>query len=88
MIHQKQTEVNAGHTCLKGRYAFGFYDHPDRLKNPLIKRNGKFEKASWDEAYDFIKNKLEKIKKKTVLMLLRVFLQQDALMKKIMFSKK
>jgi len=57
----KETEVNAGHTCLKGRYAFGFYDHPDRLRNPLIKRNGKFEKASWDEAYDYIKNKLEKI---------------------------
>ncbi len=59
----KETEVNAGHTCVKGRYAFGFYDHPDRLRNPLIKRNGKFEKASWDEAYDFIKEKLEKIKK-------------------------
>jgi len=57
----KETEVNAGHTCLKGRYAFGFYDHADRLRNPLIKRNGKFEKASWDEAYDYIKNKLEKI---------------------------
>ena len=51
----KQTEVNAGHTCIKGRYAFSFYDHPDRLKTPLIKRNGKFEEASWDEAYEFIK---------------------------------
>jgi len=59
----KETEVNAGHTCIKGRYAFGFYDHPDRLRSPLIKRNGKFEEASWDEAYEYIKNKLEKIKK-------------------------
>jgi len=59
----KETEVNAGHTCLKGRYAFGFYDHKDRLRSPLIKKNGKFEKASWDEAYDYIKNKLEKITK-------------------------
>ena len=58
----KETEVNAGHTCIKGRYAFGFYDHPDRLRSPLIKRNGKFEEASWDEAYDYIKVKLEKIK--------------------------
>ncbi|HJM78588.1 MAG TPA: 4Fe-4S dicluster domain-containing protein, partial [Candidatus Pelagibacter bacterium] len=56
----KETEVNAGHSCVKGRYAFGFYEHPDRLRNPLIKKNGKFEKASWNEAYDFIKNKLEK----------------------------
>ena len=59
----KETEVNAGHTCIKGRYAFGFYDHPDRLKSPLIKRNGKFEEVSWDEAYDFIKKKLNKITK-------------------------
>ena len=59
----KETEVNAGHTCIKGRYAFGFYDHPDRLRSPLIKRSGKFEEASWDEAYDYIKHKLEKIKK-------------------------
>ena len=57
----KQTEVNAGHTCIKGRYAFGFYDHPDRLKTPLIKRNGKFEEASWDEAYDFIKKEMQRI---------------------------
>ena len=59
----KETEVNAGHTCLKGRYAFGFYDLKDRLRSPLIKRNGKFEEASWDEAYDYIKNKLNKIVK-------------------------
>ena len=46
------------------RYAFGFYDHPDRLRSPLIKKNGKFEKATWDEAYDFIKNELNRITKK------------------------
>ena len=56
-------EVNQGHTCLKGRYAFKFYDHPERLRDPLIKRNGKFEVASWDEAYDFIVSKFNKIKK-------------------------
>ena len=60
----KDTEVNAGHTCLKGRYAFGFYNHKDRLTSPLIKKNGKFEKATWNEAYDFIKDKLNEIKKK------------------------
>ena len=57
----KYTEVNAGHTCIKGRYAFGFYDHPDRLRSPLIKRNGKFEKATWDEAYDLIKSEFNRI---------------------------
>ncbi|MDH5382496.1 MAG: formate dehydrogenase subunit alpha, partial [Cyclobacteriaceae bacterium] len=51
-------EVNQGHTCLKGRYAFKFYNHPDRLNSPMIKRNGEFVKVSWDEAYNFITNKL------------------------------
>jgi formate dehydrogenase major subunit len=51
-------EVNEGHTCLKGRFAFQFYNHPDRLKEPLIKRNGVFETVSWEEAYDFIADKL------------------------------
>ncbi|MFT4679626.1 MAG: formate dehydrogenase major subunit [Litorivivens sp.] len=54
-------EANSGHTCLKGRYAFKFYDHPDRLKSPLIKRNGKFEEATWDEAYDFIADKFKQL---------------------------
>lgn len=50
-------EVNQGHTCLKGRYAFKFYDHPERLDSPMIKRNGEFEKVSWDEVYDYLTEK-------------------------------
>jgi formate dehydrogenase major subunit len=57
-------EVNQGHTCLKGRFAFKFYDHPDRIKTPLIRKNGKLEPATWDEAYSFIADKLTDIKKK------------------------
>lgn len=56
-------EANGGHTCLKGRYAFSFYNHPDRLRTPLIKKNGEFVKATWEEAYDFIAGKLTEIKK-------------------------
>jgi len=55
--------ANAGHTCLKGRYAFHFYDHPDRLTSPLIKRNGQFEKATWDEAYDYIAERLIQLRR-------------------------
>ncbi|MFN0188220.1 MAG: formate dehydrogenase subunit alpha [Bacteroidia bacterium] len=55
-------EVNQGHTCLKGRYAFSFYNHADRLTTPLIRKNGKLEAASWDEAYDYIADKLTSIK--------------------------
>lgn len=55
-------EANAGHTCLKGRYAFSFYNHPDRIRTPLIKKNGGFVEATWDEAYDLIASKLTEIK--------------------------
>lgn len=57
-------EANGGHTCLKGRFAFSFYNHPDRLRTPLIKKNGEFVEATWDEAYDFIVGKLNEIKAK------------------------
>jgi formate dehydrogenase major subunit len=57
-----EAAANGGHTCLKGRYAFSFYNHGDRIRTPLIKRNGQFEAATWDEAYDFIAEKLNKIK--------------------------
>ncbi len=56
-------EVNQGHTCLKGRYAFQFYNHPERLRSPMIKkRNGKFEEVSWDEVYEYIVNKINEVK--------------------------
>ncbi len=58
-------EVNQGHTCLKGRFAFSFYEHPDRLRTPLIRRNGVLEPATWEEAYDFIAEKLTAIKTNT-----------------------
>ncbi|MDX1828461.1 MAG: formate dehydrogenase subunit alpha [Lutibacter sp.] len=57
-------EVNQGHTCLKGRFAFQFYNHPDRLREPMIKKNGNFENVSWEEAYEFISSKLIEIKNK------------------------
>ena len=56
-------EVNQGHTCLKGRFAFSFYNHPDRLRTPLIRKNGELVPASWDEAYEYIAKELTRIKK-------------------------
>ena len=56
-------KANQGYTCLKGRYAFKFYNHPDRLQTPLIRRNGKFEKATWDEAYDVMVERFNELKK-------------------------
>lgn len=57
-------EVNSGHTCLKGRYAFAFYKHPERLQYPMIRKNGQLERASWDEVYDYLATRLTEIKEK------------------------
>jgi formate dehydrogenase major subunit len=57
-------EVNRGHTCVKGRFAFEFYNHPDRLKSPRIRKNGKFEEVSWDEAYTYTASRFSEIKEK------------------------
>lgn len=56
-------EVNHAHTCLKGRFAFKFYNHRDRLKKPLIRQSdGSFNESTWDEAYDHIVANLTRIK--------------------------
>jgi formate dehydrogenase major subunit len=55
-------EVNSGHTCLKGRYAFKFYNHPDRLRYPMIRKNGVLERVAWDEVYDYLATRLTEIK--------------------------
>ena len=49
--------VNKGSLCVKGRFGYDFVNHPDRLTSPLIKRNGKFVKATWDEALELIAKK-------------------------------
>lgn len=54
--------INNGLLCVKGKFAYKFINHPDRLKSPLIKRNGKFEEATWDEAYRYISKKATEIK--------------------------
>lgn len=55
-------EVNSGHTCLKGRYAWRFYNHPDRLTSPLVRIEGVLQKVSWQYAFDYLADKLTAIK--------------------------
>jgi len=54
--------VNEGKLCPKGNYAWEFINSPDRLTTPLIKKDGKFEPASWDEAYKLIVSKFKSYK--------------------------
>ena len=50
--------------CSKGRFGMNFIDSPDRLKTPLIRRNGDLQEASWEEAYQYIADKFTAIKEK------------------------
>jgi len=56
--------VNEGRLCPKGVTAYLQTHHPDRLTHPLIKRNGNFERASWDEAFDLIVRKFSELQDK------------------------
>ena len=58
----KDAAVNAGHTCLKGRYAWRFYNHPDRLTTPLIRIEGELTPVSWERAFEYLAQRLLNIK--------------------------
>jgi len=53
---------NNGNLCVKGRFAMDFVASKKRLASPLIKRNGRFEKATWPEATNYIAERFAKIK--------------------------
>jgi thioredoxin reductase/ferredoxin len=54
--------ANHGQACVKGKFGLDFIFHPDRLKKPLIKKDGQFVEATWDEALDTVARQLEKYK--------------------------
>lgn len=56
--------VNGRALCIKGRFGWDFINNDHRLTTPLIKREGKFEPASWEEALDLIAERLSGIKAK------------------------
>jgi len=55
---------NDGRLCVKGRFGLDFVSSPRRLKKPLIKKNGQFVEASWEEALDLIASKFLEIKQR------------------------
>jgi formate dehydrogenase alpha subunit len=59
----RESIVNKGRLCVKGRFGYEFINHPDRLKVPLIKKDGKFVESTWDEALDLIAKKFAASKK-------------------------
>ncbi|MBP2145868.1 formate dehydrogenase major subunit [Methanofollis sp. W23] len=57
-----RSPVNEGKVCPKGTYAWEFVNREDRLTTPLIKKDGEFVEATWEEAYDLIAQKLKSFK--------------------------
>jgi len=54
--------VNQGSLCVKGRFHTDLIDSPERITHPLIKRGGVWEQATWDEALDYVAERLLRIK--------------------------
>ncbi|CAO0821132.1 hypothetical protein DFAR_2140003 [Desulfarculales bacterium] len=59
-----QGPSNKGRLCVKGRFGYDFVHSADRLTTPLIKENGQFREAAWDEALGLVAKKFKEIKKK------------------------
>jgi len=53
---------NHGSLCVKGRFGFDFVGSDQRLTDPLIKEDGHFRKASWEEAIDLVAGKFKEIR--------------------------
>jgi NADH-quinone oxidoreductase subunit G len=56
--------VNGRALCIKGRFGWDFIYNEKRLTTPLIKKNGEFVPATWDEALDLVATRLAEIRDK------------------------
>ena len=57
--NRDRSGINGEFLCIKGRYGFDFYDHPERLQAPLLRANGKLEEVSWARALDAVARKFK-----------------------------
>jgi len=55
--------TNQGRICIRGWHVHEIASSPDRLKHPLLRKNGEFQEVSWNEALDFIATRLTEIRK-------------------------
>ena len=58
----KTHPVSQGKLCIKGWNVADFVYHPDRLKTPLIRKDGELVEATWDEALSFVAERMSTIK--------------------------
>jgi NADH-quinone oxidoreductase subunit G len=54
--------VNGEFLCIKGRYAFDFYNHPERLLAPLVRADGELKEVSWSKAIETVAAKFNEVR--------------------------
>ena len=66
MVPWKDGKANRGHSCVKGRFAWGYANHKDRITTPLVRDSidEPWREATWEEALSFAANKINAIKAK------------------------
>ncbi|GAB5445775.1 MAG: formate dehydrogenase subunit alpha [Gymnodinialimonas sp.] len=63
MVPYKHGEANRGHSCVKGRFAYGYANHADRILNPMIRDSidQPWKEVSWEEAIGFAAARMRKL---------------------------
>ena len=63
MVPYKHGKANRGHSCVKGRFAYGYASHKDRILSPMIREsiNDPWQEVSWPEAMEFAANRMKGI---------------------------
>jgi formate dehydrogenase major subunit len=66
MTPDKAGQANEGHACIKGRFAFGYATHKDRITSPMIRDSidDPWREVSWDEAFRYTADRLRGIQEK------------------------
>ncbi len=58
MLDDPDNQSSVGMLCVKGRFGYTFVHHEDRLLSPLVRKGGELTPVSWDEALDYVTEKL------------------------------
>ena len=63
MVPDKNGKANHGHSCVKGRFAWGYATHPDRIRTPMIRKKitDPWQEVSWDEAINYAASEFKRI---------------------------
>ena len=60
--NRDKSGINGDFLCFKGRYAFDYFDHEGRLRQPLIRKDGKLTPTTWEEAVEHVGKRLKEIR--------------------------